>query len=117
MIFAEPPSAWRARQDARIRECLDFLNAPLRFENVWDYAIIEEVQKRGSPTKITSLVSQLRKRHHDRDKRDKEVVKRMILLRICALVRQKELQRVRRIFVTIGQASVSSASGQWRGST
>jgi hypothetical protein len=88
-----------ARQDARIRECSDVLNAPLRLEGVWDYAIIEEVQKRGGPTAIMSLVSQLRKRHPHRNKREKEGVKRTILLRIGALIRQKELQRVRRKFV------------------
>ena len=101
MIFAEPPSVWESREDARIRQCSDLLNAPLRFEGVWDYAIIAEVQKRGVPTAIVSLVNQLRKRHRHRNKRDKESTKRTILLRICALIRQKELQRVRRKFVML----------------
>lgn len=99
MIFAEPPSVWNAREDARIRQCSDVLNSPLRLEGVWDYAIIAEVQRRDVPTPIMSLVSQLRKRHRHRDKRDKETTKRIILLRIGALIRQKELQRVRRKFV------------------
>jgi len=91
VIIAEPPSAWEARNDARARQSWDSLNSPLRFEGAWDYAIIEEVQKRGVPVRITSLVSQVRKRHRHRNKRDKETVKRTILLRIGALVRQKEL--------------------------
>lgn len=99
MIFAEPPSVWSAREDARARQCSHLLNAPLRFEGVWDYAIIAEVQRRGAPTPIMSLVSQLRKRHHHRNRHDKESTKRTILLRIGALIRQKELQRVRRKFV------------------
>ena len=101
MIFAEPPSVWKAREDARIRQCSDLLNAPLRLEGVWDYAIIAEVQRRGTPTAIMPLVSELRKRHRHRDKRDKEAVKRTILLRVGALIRQKELQRVRRKFVML----------------
>ena len=99
MIVAEPPSVWAAREDARIHRCSDLLNAPLRFEGVWDFAIIGEVQRRGTPAPIMSLVSELRKRHHHRNKSDKEAVKRTILLRICALIRQKELQRVGRKFV------------------
>lgn len=101
MIFAEPSSVWEAREDARARtrQCSDLLNAPLRFEGVWDYAILAEVQKRAVPTRIMSLVSQLRKRHHHRNRQDKESTKRTILLRICALIRQKELKRVRRKFV------------------
>jgi hypothetical protein len=27
---------WEARRDARVRECSDLLNAPLRFEGLWD---------------------------------------------------------------------------------
>lgn len=96
MVFIEPPSAWQAREEARIRQSSDRMNAPLRLEGIWDYAIIEELQKRGTPTRIMSLVSQLRKRHRHRNKSDKESIKRMILLRIGALIRQKELQRVRR---------------------
>ena len=99
MIFAEPPSVWKAREDARVRQCSDLLNSPLRFEGVWDYAIIAEVQRRGAPTPIMALVSQVRKRHQHRNKQDKEATKRTILLRIGALIRQKELQRVRRKFV------------------
>lgn len=99
MIFAEPPSVWDARENARIRECSDLLNAPLRFEGVWDFAIIAAVQQRGAPTPIMSLVNQLRKRHRHRNKQDKESTKRTILLRIGALIRQKELQRTRRKFV------------------
>jgi hypothetical protein len=101
MIFTEPPSAWNARQEARRHDCLDLLTAPVRFESVWDFVIIEEVQKRAAPTRITSLVSELRKRHRHRDKRDKEAVKRTILLRIGALIRQKQLQRVRRKFIVV----------------
>jgi hypothetical protein len=99
VICIEPQNAWEAREDARGRQCFDLLNSPLRFEGVWDYAIIEEVQKRSGPTLIMSLVSELRKRHQHRNKRDKEATKRTILLRICALIRQKELQRVHRRFV------------------
>jgi hypothetical protein len=99
MILSEPQSAWEAREEARVRECVNLLNAPLRFEDVWDYAIIEEVQKRAAPISIMSLVNDLRKRHRHRNKKDKESTKQTILLRIGALIRQKELQRVRRKFV------------------
>ena len=101
MIVTEPLSAWDAREEANRRRFLDVLNASLRFEGIWDYAIIEEVAKRGVPTPIMSLVSQIRKRHHHRNKSDKEAIKRTILLRICALIRQKELQRIGRKFVTM----------------
>ena len=99
MIFIEPPTIWDAREDARIRQCSDLRNSPLRFEGVWDYLIVAEVQRRGTPTPIMSLVSELRKRHRHRNKQDKESTKRTILLRICALIRQKELRRIRRKFV------------------
>jgi hypothetical protein len=101
MIFAEPFSAWEARKNAPARQCLDLLNSPLRFESVWDYAIIEEVQNLARPTPIMTLLNQLRKRHRHRNKRDKEGIKRTILLRIGALVRQKELYRVGRKFVVL----------------
>lgn len=91
----------REREKARVRQCFGLLNSPLQFEGVWDYAIIAEVQRRGAPTPIMSLVSQLRKRHRHRNKQDKESTKRTILVRIGALIRQKELQRVRRKFVMI----------------
>jgi hypothetical protein len=103
VIVTEPPSAWDAREDARRRQCLDLLNSPLRFESVWDFVILEEVQKRTGPTSIMSLVSQVRKRHRHRNKREKEAVKRTILLRIGALIRQKELQRVHRRFVVMAR--------------
>ena len=99
MIFAEPPSVWKTREDARLRQGSDLLNSPLRFEGVWDYAIIDAVKRRATPAPIMSLVSELRKRHRHRNKQDKESTKRTILLRIGALIRQKELQRFRRKFV------------------
>lgn len=99
MIFAEPPSVWAAREDARVRQCSDLLNSRLRFEGVWDYAIIAEVQRRRAPTPIMQLVNKLRKHHRHRNKQDKESTKRTILLRIGALIRQNELKRVRRKFV------------------
>jgi hypothetical protein len=101
MIFTEPQNAWEAREEARRRQCLDLLDSPLRYESVWDFVIIEEVKKRENPTPIMSLISELRKRHRHRDKRDKESVKRTILLRIGALIRQKELQRLHRKFIVI----------------
>ena len=117
MIFIEPLQVYACRAGKRpfagnpalsVADRNEAFFEPLRCVDGWDEHILSFVDNESRPVGIMELVSQLRKRVPHRNKQHKEKLKRDILLRVGALIRNGNLIRIQRKFVLVRRDAVAS---------